>query len=86
MRTGPLAALALALLGAGLPRCTPGIRIEVFNHSAGEAAVTSVFNDGKSATRALAPGESLVLGPAVASLPPQPSGYPIGPAGRCGAP
>jgi hypothetical protein len=138
VRTRPLAALALALLAAGLPGCTPGIQIEVFNRSAEEAAVTSVFNDGKTATRALAPGESLVAGPAVswhvraaglrselvhpgedfrarawlsmgvfrfqiepsgcifalapdatppvASLPAQPPGYPIGPAGRCAAP
>jgi hypothetical protein len=137
VRTGPLAALTLALL-AGLSGCTPGIRIEIFNQSAGEAAVTSIFNDGKSATRALLPGESLVAGPAVtwhvrvrgvrselvhpgeafrgkawlsmglfrfqiepsgcifalspeqtapaARLPPQPPGYPIGPASQCVAP
>jgi hypothetical protein len=57
--------VAFALAGAGLLGCWPDIRVEVYNHTADEAAVTATYNDGSSATRRLPPGDSLVSGSAL---------------------
>jgi hypothetical protein len=57
--------VAFALAGAGLLGCWPGLRVEVYNHTDDEAAVTASYNDGSSATRRLPPGDSLVSGSAL---------------------
>lgn len=62
---GSRVALGLLVAVAAVAGRLPGIGVDVFNASGEEASVTSVFNDGSSATRPLAPGRGERFGSAL---------------------